>query len=70
MQKLYYWDAELDALIREAWVAKARRRYADFLGDIRPSDEQPRPRPDYVPECVWDAWLREWERPGYVERRR
>ena len=70
MQKLYYWDDGLDALIREAWVAKARRRYSDLLGDIRPTDEQPKPRPNFVPKCMWDVWLWEWEMPTYIEKKR
>lgn len=42
--------------MKRLWVSKAARRYCDFICKIK--KERDLVQPDFVPENVWDNWMK------------
>ncbi|XP_059315704.1 uncharacterized protein LOC132066403 [Lycium ferocissimum] len=64
-KKVYYWDSSIhETAIKKQWKSKAAKRYRDFISKIKKKGI----KPDYVPDNVWESWMRLWADPKCVEK--
>jgi hypothetical protein len=66
MQKEFVWERVLTELIRSAWEAKARVRYADKLTKLKAKGKGK--LPENVDQVVWDRWQLEWAREDFKQK--
>ncbi|WCJ40278.1 DNA-binding bromodomain-containing protein [Euphorbia peplus] len=62
-KKQYFWDEEIDDMVKRAWKKKTAKRYSDMLSEIRNKGV----RPAFLPMGVWKRWLEVWSDPEYIQ---
>jgi hypothetical protein len=66
MQKEFVWEGVLTELIKSAWEAKARVRYADKLTKLKAKGKGK--LPENVDHVVWDRWQLEWAKEDFKQK--
>lgn len=58
-EKLFFWDPQLNAVIKAKWTTKAGERYKDLIYKMK--KDSLTKKPPYVSQEVWSRWLAVWD---------